>query len=174
MMQRILIIGCSGAGKTTLARKLSDLLGLELIHLDREFWRPGWTAPDLDDWYAHNEELIAGESWIMDGNYGNTLSLRLRRADTVIWLDLSRRLCLWRVLWRLLWNYGQVRPEMTEGCPERYDREFLRYVYEFPEKHRPRIVEKLKAFPPEKSLHILRTKREVARFLREVRRSRAG
>jgi adenylate kinase family enzyme len=123
--RRLLIIGSGGSGKSTLARHLATALGLPLLHLDRLYWKPGWKEPEPAAWVAHVDELIAGDAWIMDGNYGGTLERRLQRAQMVIWLDLSRWICLWRVLRRRVEYLGQTRPEMPPGCPEHLSLAFL-------------------------------------------------
>jgi adenylate kinase family enzyme len=127
-MRRVLVIGISGAGKSTFARELARRTGLPLIHLDKEFWRPGWTTTPLPEWRAKVEALAARDAWIMDGNYGATLDLRLPRADAVIWFDYLRLRCLRQIAWRIATTYGRVRPDLAPGCPEQIDLEFLRFV----------------------------------------------
>lgn len=130
-MQRILIIGSPGAGKSTLSHALGQRLGLPLHHLDRLFWLPGWVERDRTEGRAELAGILARDRWIIDGNYGSTLPMRVARADTVIWLDYPTRLCLYRAV-RRWWHYrGATRPDMTEGCPERFDLEFLLYIANF-------------------------------------------
>ena len=145
-MQRVLVIGISGAGKSTFSRALAARTGLPLIHLDKEFWQPGWMQTPRPQWRAKVAELAAGERWIMDGNYAGTLDLRLPRADTVVWFDYPRLLCLRRVAWRAVTSYGRVRRRYGRGCPERFDLEFLRYIWTFNAKERPRVVAALEQF----------------------------
>jgi adenylate kinase family enzyme len=83
-MRRVLVIGISGAGKSTFSQALATKTGLPLIHLDKEFWRPGWVQTPRQEWRARVSELAARERWIMDGNYDSSLDLRLPRADTVL------------------------------------------------------------------------------------------
>jgi|GEM_PF-6982669 len=83
-MQRVLIVGPSGAGKSWLAKRIAARTGLPVVHLDREFWQPGWVETAKPVWRARVKELAAGERWIMDGDYGGTLALRMERADTPI------------------------------------------------------------------------------------------
>ncbi|MFI7214593.1 hypothetical protein [Micromonospora maritima] len=99
-MRRILVVGSSGAGKSTLAGELARRLDLPLIHLDRHYWRPGWTAPDPVEFRAEVAALAARPAWVMDGNYAGTLDLRLPRADALVLCDPSRVRCLTRVLRR--------------------------------------------------------------------------
>ena len=130
-MQRLLVIGSPGAGKSTLARALAARTGLPLVHLDQLHWLPGWTERNRDESRAELAGVLAQDRWIIDGNYGSILAMRLARADTVVWLDYPTHLCFWRVLKRW-WRYrGTNRPDMTEGCPERLDPEFLWYVLTF-------------------------------------------
>ncbi|MBM1172083.1 AAA family ATPase [Microvirga arabica] len=163
-MQRILVIGSPGAGKSTLARSLSDQLGLPLIHLDREHWSAGWISLPNDVWAARVAELAARPSWIIDGNYANTLHIRLDRATTVIWLDLPRWLCMARIIKRVLAYRGRVRPDMAEECPERLNLEFLRYTWTFSKHSRPKNKALLKKLRSDQKV-VLRTPREVADFL---------
>ena len=130
-MQRILVLGPCGAGKSTFAVRLGETLGLPVIHLDKEYWRAGWVEPPDDEWFARVDQLIARDRWVMDGNYGGTLARRLKRADLVVNLDYARRVFFPRMVWRLLTNWGRTRPDMAEGCTERFDLEFWRYTWRY-------------------------------------------
>jgi hypothetical protein len=105
---------------------------LPVIHLDAYYWQSGWQENDPQQWLQIQQELIQCDRWIIDGNYGNTMDIRLAVADTVIWLDFNRYLCLWRVCKRYLKYPGKTRPDMAANCPERLTREFLQYVWNFP------------------------------------------
>jgi len=165
-MQRVLVIGISGAGKSTFSRVLATRTGLPLIHLDREFWQPGWKVTPTPEWRAKVAELVKRDAWIMDGNYGASLDVRLPRADTVIWFDYPRLRCLRRVAWRILTTYGRVRPDLAPGCPEQLDWEFLRYVWTFNAKNRPTIMTALRqSYAREASLITFRRDRDAKRFL---------
>lgn len=178
-LERILIIGSGGSGKTTLAQDLAALTGLPLIHLDQEYWSANWTPTPKPDWHRMVDALIATPRWIMDGNYGGTLERRLQRADTVVWLDLPRVLCLWRVLRRSRYYHGRPRPEMPDGCDERLSLDFLRWIWLYPHRQRPRLQRLLQSLPPTTRVHVLRSRREVRDFLkmppsRQLARSPAG
>lgn len=145
-MQRVLVIGSPGAGKSTLAHELAQRTGLPLFHLDQMFWLPGWVERDRDEGRAELAKVLAGDRWIIDGNYGSTLPLRVARADTVVWLDYPTALCLGRVFKRW-WQYrGTARPDMTEGCPETLNLEFLLYVLNFRRAWQARNAEALSNF----------------------------
>ena len=108
-MQRIAIIGSAGTGKSTLARRLGELTGLSVVHLDALYWHPGWLATPDEEWDAIVREIVSRESWITDGNYGRTMEPRLERADTVLFLDFPRVVCLWRVFKRWLRYRGRIQ-----------------------------------------------------------------
>ncbi|MEM7595826.1 MAG: AAA family ATPase, partial [Cyanobacteria bacterium P01_A01_bin.83] len=131
LMKRIAIIGSCGAGKSTLARTLGNKLNIPVIHLDTYYWHPGWQETDANQWVEIHQNLVKGDHWIIDGNYGGTIDTRLTKADTIIWLDFNRYLCLWRVFKRYFQYPGKVRPDMAEECPERLNWNFLLYVWNF-------------------------------------------
>ena len=164
-MQRALVIGIPGAGKSTFARVLAARTSLPLIHLDAEFWQPGWKITPPREWRSKLTLLVERDSWVMDGNYGASLDLRLPRADTVLWFDYPRHVCLRRVLWRIATTYGRVRDDLAPGCPEQLDAEFLRYVWDFNTKSRPQIVSMLAEHGRHLQTVVFRRDRDAARFL---------
>ena len=146
--QRIAVIGSPGGGKSVLATAIAAASGLPLIHLDTEHWRPGWVEPDTATWRAHNVALAAGDRWVIDGNYGGTLPIRLARATLVVWLDLPTRVCLAGVVRRAVRYRRGGRPDMAADCPERFDRAwltFLYYVATFRRQRRPALAARLAA-----------------------------
>lgn len=164
-MQRVLVIGIPGAGKSTFSRALAGRTGLPLIHLDKEFWRPGWVQTPRPEWRARVAELAARERWVMDGNYDSSLDLRLPRADAVFWFDYPRIRCLRRALWRAAATYGMVRPDMGEGCPERFDWEFMRYIWTFNARERPRVAASLAKFGAHVDPVVFRRDGDAVRYL---------
>jgi adenylate kinase family enzyme len=168
MMERVLVIGSGGSGKSTVARQLSQLLDLPIVHLDAHHWHAGWLPTPPEEWQRVVQSLVAGPRWVMDGNYGGTLELRLGHCDTVVFLDLPRLVCLWRVLKRQLRYRGKARPDMAPGCPERLSWEFIVWVWTYPSRRRPAILRRLSGLRTDQRVIILSSRREVSRFLRGI------
>ena len=166
-MERILIIGCGGAGKSTLARQLGEKTGIPVVHLDKLFWMPGWVSQDKDVFDGLIRKEMAKEKWIMDGNFNRSLPERLKRCDTVIYLDFNRTACMLGVIKRILTTYGTVRPDMGNGCPERIDGEFLRWVWNFNKNNRERNYRLLNEAEGVETI-VLKNRRMVKRFLKSV------
>lgn len=137
-MERILIIGCGGAGKSTLARQLGEKLNLPVVHLDKLYWKPGWVQESREEFDRKLAITLEEPKWIIDGNFNRTMPQRLKKCDTILYLDFSRWACLRGVIKRILTTYGSVRPDMGEGCPERFDLEFLRWVWNYNKNNRQR------------------------------------
>lgn len=164
-LKRIIVIGSGGSGKTTFARRLALCTGLPLVHLDSLYWRPGWQpTPDIE-WREKVEELIRSEAWIIDGNYGGTLDIRLEACDAVVFLDLPRMLCLWRVVKRQVQHIGRVRSELPSGCPERFNWEFISWIWTYPTRRRASILQRLEKLKDRKRVVILRSSDEIEAFL---------
>lgn len=164
-MDRVMIIGCSGSGKSTLARALHKLTNLPLIHLDQYFWKPNWVETLDPEWEEINQALVEKSQWIIDGNYGRTMDLRLKAAETIIFLDRPTWLCFYRVVRRILQYYGTSRPDMTEGCNERMDMVFFKYVLSYNRNRRPGILAKLTCLSKDKDIIILKNDSEIEEFL---------
>jgi adenylate kinase family enzyme len=108
--------------------------------------------------------MVAGDEWIIDGNYGSTLELRVRKADWVVFFDFPRWRCFVGVL-RRRFNRRAERPDMAPGCPERLNREFVRFVWRFPSVGRRRVVDALVDLPPGAEVGVVRSRRDVERVL---------
>ena len=164
-MERIMIIGCGGAGKSTLARQLGEKTGLPVVHLDRIFWSPGnWQHLDRAEFDALLTAEAEKDRWIIDGNYDRTLELRLAKADTVIYLDFPRWLCLAGWFKRVITHWGKARPDMAPGCKEWFDPEFVKWLWKYNKENRQRNYELIKKYPNAKPI-ILKNRRQVRAFL---------
>ena len=169
-MQRIMIIGCGGAGKSTLARKLGEMLDLPVVHLDKLFWKPGWVEMEREEFDALIQAELKKEKWIMDGNFNRTLPERIRYCDTIIYLDFSRIACLMGVLKRIITTYGTVRPDMGEGCPERIDLDFLKWVWNFNKNKRESYYKMLNEVENVETI-VLKNRRAVRLFLKSLKQT---
>jgi adenylate kinase family enzyme len=169
-MERIIIIGCGGAGKSTLARKLGEVLDLPVVHLDKLFWKPNWVEKSNEEFDALLAQELAKDQWIMDGNFNRTMPERIKRCDTIIYLDFSRFTCLMGVLKRIITTYGKVRPDMGEGCPERIDLEFLKWVWNFNKNKRESYYKMLNEAENVETI-VLKNRRAVKLFLKSLKQT---
>lgn len=166
-MERIMIIGCGGSGKSTLARQLGEKTGLPVVHLDKLFWRPGWVNLTREEFDVVHNAAIEEKKWILDGNFDRTMEPRIRRCDTVVYLDFSRIACLCGVMKRILTTYGKVRPDMGDGCPERFDLAFLQWVWNFNKNKREKNYRLLEQYG-DKRIYILKNRKQVKEFLESL------
>lgn len=167
-MRRVAIIGCGGAGKTTLALELGRILDLPLVHIDLHNWRLSG-APN-ETWPTTHRELVARESWVIDGMKPGTLAERLARAETVVFLDLPRRTCLYGVLERRIRFRRDPRPEL--GRPDRLTPAYLAWVWRFARDVRPLILDALGSCSGE--VVRLRSRREIDAYVDRLRVASAG
>ena len=161
-----MILGSSGAGKSTIATQLGQITGIPVIHLDRLFWNPGWVETPKDEMDKKVLEAASGDSWIIDGNFTRTLDIRIQQADTIIFIDFNRYLCIYRILKRCIKNYGKTRYDLGEGCPDKMDWPFLKWVWEYPKNIRPKILGSIQQSC--KNVVLLKSRKDVARFIRRV------
>lgn len=167
-MRRIAIVGCGGAGKSTLARQLGTILHLPVIHLDKEFWQPGWKTLPKEEEREVLEKATKQDEWIIDGNYKGTMSSRFDAADTIIFLDFPTLLCLYRVIKRFFKYRGTTRPDMTEGCPEKLDWEFISWIIGFRYSYRPIVLEKMTQYASNRKVLIFHQPAQVQLFLADL------
>ncbi|WP_283194655.1 AAA family ATPase [Rhizobium sp. AN80A] len=163
---RILVIGCSGGGKTTLSRRLGERLGVRHISMDRDFyWLPGWVKRPKAEEREMIAAAVAEERWLMDGTGASTFDLRMPRTDVVLWVRLPRWRCLLGVTTRWFRWRGKARPEMAPGCPEKLDGEFLTYIWNFEQRWAPLIIAGIERHKPDVPVLQLKSHREMRRLL---------
>lgn len=167
-MKRIMIIGSGGAGKSTLARQLGERLHLDVYHLDALMWRPGWVMAPRAERIDIQQRLVKKDEWVIDGNFGNTLDLRLQAADTVILIDLPRIVCIYRVLKRVVRYRGTTRPDMGASCEEKLDFAFLKWVWNFPDIQRLQLLQQIQQHPTQPHLIHLKSSRVVRNYLQSI------
>lgn len=159
------MIGSGGAGKSTFARRLGKIIKVEVIHLDSLYWNSDWVETPKAVWLQTVAELVQRDAWIMDGNYSGTFDVRVKACDTLIFLDMPRLVCLWRVLKRRVAYRGKSRPDMAAGCPEQLDWEFTRWVWDYPKSSKSKIIEWMRENSGSKNVVWLRSPSEVESYL---------
>lgn len=168
-MKRVLIIGSSGSGKSTLARQLGAKLELPVIHLDRHYWHPGWVGTPATEWRQMVYQLVQRDAWIMDGNYRETLDIRLEAADAVVFLDLPPWICAMRAIKRRIEYRRRPRPDIADGCTEPlFDPQlfqFVRHVLSYPERAKPYVMQQLSSIAHQKHIVQLKSTQDVNNFL---------
>lgn len=164
MRKRILVVGCPGSGKSTMARAVAAKSGLPVVHLDQLFWRDNWTSISAGEFDVLLQTELTKDAWIIDGNFSRTLEMRLARADTVLWLDYPLRTSLFGAMKRVFSNYGKVRPDMAPNCPERFNWPFVRSILTF-RKRTGKKMESLLVPRPGLEIVRLRSRKQARVFL---------
>ena len=162
-MKRVMIIGCPGAGKSTLARRLQEVTGLPLYYLDMLWHKPDRTTIPKEEFDRALAEIVSRDEWIIDGNYGRTLEMRMAACDTVLLLDLPLEICLSGAESRI----GCERADMP-WVEESFDPEFRQWILDFPRDNLPRIYELIEKYKDEKQIHVFRTREEAEAFISQV------
>jgi len=162
-----MIIGSGGSGKSTFSHRLGEIKNLPVYHLDSYYWRPDWKPTPNEEWDHFIEELVKHKDWIIDGNYGRTMDLRLKEANAVFYFDLPSLICIYRIIKRRFHYIGKTRPDMGEGCTEKLDWEFVKWVWRFKKNNRQGILRKLEKYRGEKEIHIFRKPSQVSHFLKK-------
>ncbi|MBM7645581.1 adenylate kinase family enzyme [Scopulibacillus daqui] len=164
-MKKIMVIGVSaGVGKSTFAKKLGEALNINVYHLDALYWKPGWVEAAAEEFEAAQRAIINRDQWIIEGNYSGTFDIRFDRADTIFYLELPLYVCLYRVFKRWLMNIGKTRPDMGEGCKEKLDWPFLKFICTTYYPRKKKMAERLQAFQTpdsQKTVFILKSKQEI-------------
>ena len=159
MGNRILVLGCPGSGKSTLARKIQAQTGLPLIHLDNLWWKPDRTHVPREEFDRKLETALAGENWIIDGNFRRTYEMRIRACDTVIILDYDEDICMRGITERI----GVKRTDLP-WVEQVLDPELAAMVRAFREEIRPALLSLLVKYP-EKRVLIFQTREAAAQWL---------
>ena len=159
-MKRVIVIGSPGSGKSTFSRNLRDKTGLPLYHLDNIWHRPDRTTITREEFDERLSDILAKDSWIIDGNYSRTLELRIKHCDTVFLLDYPLEVCLAGVKGRI----GNEREDMP-WIEYEFDEEFRQFIMEFPETKLPGIYRLLQKYEKGREIHIFRSREEADAYL---------
>lgn len=164
-MKRIAIIGSSGSGKSTFVNKLGEKLHRQVIHLDKEYYTSEWKQkyPIKDDWINFQKSLVAKDEWIIDGNYRSSMTMRLDRADTIIFFDFPKWLCLWRVFKR---SFNRNQPfDKPEGMREKISWELIKRVATYPTKE---IYEVIEGYKDRAKIIVVKNDENIRKLLNDI------
>lgn len=172
-MKKIMVLGVSaGVGKSTFARQLGRKLSVNVCHLDQLFWEPNWVMTSEEKFTRAQKEFIeSNDKWIIEGNYSGTYDLRAREADTIIYLELPLIVCLYRVVKRWIKTKGRTRIDMAEGCPEKIDWTFIKFILTTYNRRKKKMRIRLEKFKAEHHTHriyLLKGKKEIRSFLQKT------
>jgi adenylate kinase family enzyme len=167
-----MVIGISsGVGKSTFARKLGEALNITVYHLDAFYWKPGWVEASLEEFSKAQQEIVSQPQWIIEGNYNTTFEIRAEHADTIIYLELPLRVCLYRVVKRWLMNIGRTRADLGEGCKEKLDWKFIKFIYTTYYPRKKKMNERFQAFQAvgtKKEIITLKSKQEIHSYIEKI------
>ncbi len=159
MFHKAIVIGSPGAGKSTFSRKLRDMTGLPLYHLDMIWHRPNQTTVSKQEFDERLREILAKDCWIIDGNYSRTLELRLQYCDTVFLLDFPLETCLAGAESRI----GKAREDLP-WLETEFDPEFRQFILDFPKDSLPRIYRLLEKYQMDKRTVIFKSREELENY----------
>lgn len=159
-MEKVIIIGCPGSGKSTFGRKLKSIIGLPLYHLDMMFWNEDRTTVSKEAFIRRLQEVMNNSKWIIDGNYGNTMEMRIKESDTVFYLDYPTEVCIEGIESRK----GQPRSDMPWVEHDNTDEEFIAFVNSYNSESRPKVIGLLEKYSS-KNIIVFRSRAESEEYL---------
>jgi adenylate kinase family enzyme len=169
-MQRVMIVGQPGSGKSVLAREMRKRTGLPVVHIDTIHWRPGWIERSIDEKTRLCLEVEARDQWIFEGGHSTTWENRIGRADLLVWIDRSSALRFWRVLVRTLSHRGRARPDLPEDCPEQLRKlpGFFRFMWTTRKLARVKMKQLAATTPSTCRVVYLRSNRQTRVFISSI------
>lgn len=162
-MEKILVIGSPGSGKSYFSKKLSKILNIPVYHLDLIYWHENWVSMPKEEFEKKQKEIMEQDNWIIDGNYQRTLEMRLKNSNKVFFLDLPVSTCVKAEKARR----GIPRSDFPSFLNEGEDPEFVRYIKEFPKINKPIILELLKKHE-NLEIIVLKNRRQMNKYLKDL------
>lgn len=159
-MKKIIIIGCPGSGKSTFAGKLKRITDLPLYHLDMMYWNEDKTTVSKEVFIERLKETMSNSEWIIDGNYGSSMEMRIRECDTVFFLDYPTKVCIDGIKKRK----GKHRSDMPWVESDDTDEEFISFINRYNTESRPNVIRLLKKYSS-KNIVVFRSRAESEEFL---------
>jgi len=164
MMKRVIVIGCSGSGKSVFSRSFANLTELPLYHLDTIWWREDGSHIERSEFDARLSEILKKDEWIIDGNYSRTMEQRIAACDTVVFFDLPTDVCIDGIRARK----GKLRDDMPwKNAPEDDDAEFMEFVRNYRETNRPQVMSLLDKYS-DKNTIIFKSREESESYLQKI------
>ena len=160
--KKIIVIGCSGGGKSTFSKQLAEITGIPLYHLDNIYWQPDASNLERPEFIKRQKEIMKTDCWIIDGNYGGTIKYRLKKCELVYFFDIAPEICIEGVL-----NRDKDRTDIA--CELEPDDELLNFIKNYRVKSKPKLIRLLKKHPKTKVVTFTERK-EADEYLYELRR----
>jgi adenylate kinase family enzyme len=163
-MERVVVLGIPGSGKSTISRFIGNHFGIPVLHLDTVFWLPNWQKASPESFNQAHAEWMNKPAWVIDGNYRRTLDERLALADTVVLLAFPTLAGFWYAFVRSIKERGKSRPDMTIGCIEKFDWEFAKWILRFNRDVLPVLESTVSSHP---HIHVVRlqNRRQMKRWM---------
>ena len=138
--KKIIVIGCSGGGKSTFSKQLAEITCLPLYHLDNIYWQPDASHLERPEFIKRQKEIMKNDRWIIDGNYGGTIKYRIKKCELVYFFDIAPEICIDGVM-----NRRKDRNDIA--CELEPDSELLDFIKNYREKSKPKVLHLLKSYP---------------------------
>ncbi|MBL1240949.1 MAG: AAA family ATPase [OCS116 cluster bacterium] len=165
-----MVMGCAGAGKSALARRIAEITSLRLIHMDPFYYKPNWVVREAEEVKTLALKAIEVDGWVFDGNHSETHEIRAEKSEIIIWVDIPRWRCFYNVFLRFRKFRGQTRPDMADGCEERVTWGFIKFIWSFNQRSW-KIVKLLEDNKHKKQVYRFKNYAEIDAFVEKMRQT---